>query len=210
MHASITLSGLSYSTADGHTLFKDISASFNAGLTGFVGRNGVGKTTLLKLIAGALAPSSGSVEVVGRIAVLDQAVSAGEGETPPAAASPAPSPHSRRAATSSTSPPMATKPPPSSSTPPTRPSRAAAPPPTTTAPTPPPSSTPSDGSGCSPSTFQLQMRRELNRSRRQADRSATLWRVGHRRTCRCPPSVRSAHETRSCRCRTGRCTSGSG
>ena len=81
MHASITLSGLSYSTADGHTLFKDISASFNAGLTGFVGRNGVGKTTLLKLIAGALAPSSGSVEVVGRIAVLDQAVSAGEGET---------------------------------------------------------------------------------------------------------------------------------
>ncbi|MEO1985673.1 MAG: ABC-F family ATP-binding cassette domain-containing protein [Martelella sp.] len=81
MHASITLSGLSYSTADGHTLFKDISAVFNAGLTGFVGRNGVGKTTLLKLIAGSLTPSSGSVEVVGRIAVLDQAVSAGEGKT---------------------------------------------------------------------------------------------------------------------------------
>ena len=81
MHASITLSGLSYSTADGHTLFKDISAVFNGGLTGFVGRNGVGKTTLLKLISGVLPPSSGNVDVTGRIAVLDQAVSAGEGET---------------------------------------------------------------------------------------------------------------------------------
>ena len=77
MHASITLSGLSYSTADGYTLFKDISAGFHAGLTGFVGRNGVGKTALLKLIAGALTPSSGklgkllcSSEVPGRISTM--------------------------------------------------------------------------------------------------------------------------------------------
>ncbi|WP_180900967.1 ABC-F family ATP-binding cassette domain-containing protein [Martelella soudanensis] len=81
MHASITLYGLSYNTADGHTLFKDISAIFNTGLTGLIGRNGVGKTTLLKLISGALSPSSGSVDVTGRIAVLDQSVSTGEGET---------------------------------------------------------------------------------------------------------------------------------
>ncbi|AJY47437.1 ABC-F family ATP-binding cassette domain-containing protein [Martelella endophytica] len=81
MHASITLSCLSYSTADSHTLFKDISAVFGKGLTGFVGRNGVGKTTLLKLIAGELSPASGSVEVNGRIARLEQSVAAGERET---------------------------------------------------------------------------------------------------------------------------------
>ncbi len=81
MHATITLSGLSFTTADGHSLFNDIDAVFGPGLTGLVGRNGVGKTTLLKLIAGEIAPSSGTVSVAGRFGLFDQTVRPEEGET---------------------------------------------------------------------------------------------------------------------------------
>ncbi len=58
---SITLSGLAASTPDGRPLFSDIDLSFDAGRTGLVGRNGVGKTTLLRMIAGILPPQRGSL-----------------------------------------------------------------------------------------------------------------------------------------------------
>ena len=78
---AITVSNLSWSTPDGRALFSDLDLSFVAERTGLVGRNGVGKTTLLKIIAGELAPQTGSVSVSGRIAVLRQAVQVREGET---------------------------------------------------------------------------------------------------------------------------------
>ncbi|MET3599073.1 ABC-F family ATP-binding cassette domain-containing protein [Martelella mangrovi] len=81
MHATITLSGLSFTTADGHFIFDNIDAVFGPGLTGLVGRNGVGKTTLLKLIAGRITPTSGAVSVAGRLALFDQTVSPKAGET---------------------------------------------------------------------------------------------------------------------------------
>ena len=81
MHASITLAELSYTTPDGHLIFKDISSVFGPCLTGLVGRNGAGKTTLLKLLSGALAPTAGHIAVSGRLALLSQTVSAAEGET---------------------------------------------------------------------------------------------------------------------------------
>ena len=56
MPASITLSGLSYSTPDGRLLFDHLDIAFGAERTGLVGRNGVGKSTLLRVIAGELAP----------------------------------------------------------------------------------------------------------------------------------------------------------
>ncbi len=77
---AITVSNLSWSTPDGRTLFSDLDLSFVAERTGLVGRNGVGKTTLMKIIAGELTPLSGAVSVSGRIAALRQAVQVREGE----------------------------------------------------------------------------------------------------------------------------------
>jgi len=74
MPASITLSGLSYSTPDGRLLFDNLNIAFGAERTGLVGRNGVGKSTLLRLVAAELSPRSGTVSVGGRVAVLRQIV----------------------------------------------------------------------------------------------------------------------------------------
>jgi ATPase subunit of ABC transporter with duplicated ATPase domains len=81
MSASIVLSHLSYATADGRPLLANLDLSFEPGLTGLVGRNGVGKTTLLKLITGELTPHSGAVSVKGRLGILTQAVQLRPGET---------------------------------------------------------------------------------------------------------------------------------
>jgi ATPase subunit of ABC transporter with duplicated ATPase domains len=74
MPASITLSGLSYSTPDGRPLFDHLDIAFGAERTGLVGRNGVGKSTLIRLIAGELQSQAGSIALAGRLAVLRQIV----------------------------------------------------------------------------------------------------------------------------------------
>jgi ATPase subunit of ABC transporter with duplicated ATPase domains len=72
MPASVTLKQLSYSTPDGHTLFSDLGLTFGPVRTGLIGRNGTGKTTLLRLIAGEVQPASGSVLCSGTFAMLRQ------------------------------------------------------------------------------------------------------------------------------------------
>jgi ATPase subunit of ABC transporter with duplicated ATPase domains len=81
MSATITLSNLSWATPDGRELFSDLNFTFGTERAGLIGRNGVGKTTLLKIVAGELAPRSGNVSVNGRIAVLRQTVQVDPCET---------------------------------------------------------------------------------------------------------------------------------
>ena len=54
-----------------YCVLKNISFKVNAGETiGIIGRNGAGKSTLLGLMAGVLIPSTGKVEVKGKVAPL--------------------------------------------------------------------------------------------------------------------------------------------
>ncbi|WP_404403219.1 ABC-F family ATP-binding cassette domain-containing protein [Pelagibacterium halotolerans] len=78
---SITVSNLSWSTPDGQTLFEPLDLAFGPHRTGLIGRNGVGKTTLLRLIAGTLTPQSGTITRDGTIGTLRQSVRPEPGET---------------------------------------------------------------------------------------------------------------------------------
>ncbi|GGA91717.1 ABC transporter [Brucella endophytica] len=72
MTALLTLQDISCTTADGRLLFHSVNLSVTAGRIGLVGRNGVGKTTLLRIISGALSPTSGTVSINGKIGVVRQ------------------------------------------------------------------------------------------------------------------------------------------
>src|SRR3569623_1907708 len=79
--AFVTLDRLSYATPEGRALFADLTLALGPERTGLVGRNGVGKTTLLKLILGELQPASGAVSLRGRIGVLRQTLEPESGTT---------------------------------------------------------------------------------------------------------------------------------
>lgn len=81
MSALLTLQDVSCVTADGRTLFESINFSIAEGRIGLVGRNGVGKSTLLHVMNGALLPTSGNVTVNGTIGVLRQNVGGDDSET---------------------------------------------------------------------------------------------------------------------------------
>ncbi len=74
MSALITLDCICAATPDGRPLFDNLTLSIGPERTGLVGRNGVGKTTLLRLIAGEIQPRAGAISVEGRLAVLRQAL----------------------------------------------------------------------------------------------------------------------------------------
>jgi ATPase subunit of ABC transporter with duplicated ATPase domains len=55
----LALEGASFVLPDGRTLFSELDAVFDQVPTGLVGRNGVGKTILARLLAGELEPAAG-------------------------------------------------------------------------------------------------------------------------------------------------------
>src|SRR3546814_12673075 len=80
---AITVSRLGWSTPDGRAVLSNLDLRFAPEHPGIVGRNGVGKSTLLRLLTGDLAPSTGSVAIEGRLAMLRQTVQvAPDGATP--------------------------------------------------------------------------------------------------------------------------------
>lgn len=81
MPVTVTLSNIAWATPDGRSLFSGLDLSLDAGRTGLVGRNGVGKSTLLKLISGEMSPHAGTVAVNGTLGILRQSVQAEPGQT---------------------------------------------------------------------------------------------------------------------------------
>ncbi|MDK2349838.1 MULTISPECIES: ABC-F family ATP-binding cassette domain-containing protein [Pseudomonas aeruginosa group] len=70
--STLTLAGVSFQLPDGSLLFSDLDETFDTRHTGLVGRNGVGKSLLARLLAGHVQPSSGSVRRQGRVRYLAQ------------------------------------------------------------------------------------------------------------------------------------------
>ncbi|WP_442679322.1 ABC-F family ATP-binding cassette domain-containing protein [Sphingomonas sp. ASY06-1R] len=69
---SITASGLSWSTPDGRRVLQNVDLHLTKERVGLVGRNGVGKTSLLHLLSGDHTPSSGTLVIDGTIRLMRQ------------------------------------------------------------------------------------------------------------------------------------------
>jgi ATPase subunit of ABC transporter with duplicated ATPase domains len=69
---NLTLQGVSCQLPDGRLLFSDLDATFDARPTGIVGRNGVGKSVLARILAGLRSPSSGQLLAHGTTHYLAQ------------------------------------------------------------------------------------------------------------------------------------------
>ena len=70
---TIRFDNLGHCYRSSHWVFRDYSAEIRRGsIFALLGPNGCGKTTLLKILLGALQPRAGSVEVKGRAAFVPQ------------------------------------------------------------------------------------------------------------------------------------------
>ena len=78
---SIQVSHVSWRRPGGDELLRDVSFSVGDGQrAALVGANGVGKSTLLRLITGELRPTEGTVSVDGRLGVMRQLVGVAGGD----------------------------------------------------------------------------------------------------------------------------------
>jgi ATPase subunit of ABC transporter with duplicated ATPase domains len=77
----VALHSVDLATPDGQPLLHNLDLTFGNDRAGLVGANGIGKSTLLRVIAGEQPPAAGTVERTGRVAFLRQAVRPAEGET---------------------------------------------------------------------------------------------------------------------------------
>lgn len=69
---AVVLTDVSFTWPDGTAALSGLTAAVGPGRTGLTGANGTGKTTLLRLIAGELSPSSGALAVRGQVGHLPQ------------------------------------------------------------------------------------------------------------------------------------------
>ena len=69
---SVALHDLTFAWPDGSPAIDHVSGAFDRGRTGLVGLNGVGKSTLLRIIAGDIVPTGGSVTTTGVVDYLPQ------------------------------------------------------------------------------------------------------------------------------------------
>ncbi len=78
--AHVVVSDLAYGHPGGDLLFSGVSFKLAAGRhAGFVGANGVGKSTLMRILAGELRAEDGEAAIGGRVLWMAQDVGVGEG-----------------------------------------------------------------------------------------------------------------------------------
>lgn len=69
---TLSFSQLTLIWPDGTPCFENLSGAFSTGITGLIGDNGSGKSSLLKIFAGILAPTSGELQAPSSISYLPQ------------------------------------------------------------------------------------------------------------------------------------------
>ncbi|WP_286214616.1 ATP-binding cassette domain-containing protein [Demequina sediminis] len=69
---TLSFSHVSFAWPDGRRVFDDLTTAVPEGLSALVGRNGIGKSTLLRLALGELTPTAGTISTAGRLAYVPQ------------------------------------------------------------------------------------------------------------------------------------------
>lgn len=72
MATSLAVSALSLRWPDGTVVFDDLSFTIPAGRAALVGANGAGKSTMLRILAGRITPTAGSVSGTGVVGYVPQ------------------------------------------------------------------------------------------------------------------------------------------
>ncbi|SEJ08506.1 ATP-binding cassette domain-containing protein [Demequina mangrovi] len=77
----LSFSRVAFAWPDGRALFTDLDLAIPDGLTALIGRNGIGKSTLVRLALGELRPTAGSVVLPASVAHVPQHVAIATGTT---------------------------------------------------------------------------------------------------------------------------------